>query len=65
MDNDLYKMLHTAFVAMIVHMRSTHIQLTGAVTVVRDWIDRQVLAEKISLRIERRMVIAQTVGYPN
>ena len=36
----------------------------GLGTVVRDWIDRQVLAEKISLRKEQRIVLAQTVGYP-
>jgi SagB-type dehydrogenase family enzyme len=36
----------------------------GLGTVVRDWIDRQVLAEKISLRKEQRIILAQTVGYP-
>jgi hypothetical protein len=34
------------------------------VTVVRDWINRQVLAEKISLRNEQRIILAPTVGYP-
>ncbi len=36
----------------------------GLGTVVRDWIDRQVLAEKISLRKEQKIILAQTVGYP-
>jgi SagB-type dehydrogenase family enzyme len=36
----------------------------GLGTVVRDWIDRQVLAEKISLRKEQRIILAPTVGYP-
>jgi SagB-type dehydrogenase family enzyme len=36
----------------------------GLGTVVRDWIDRPVLAEKISLRKEQRIILAQTVGYP-
>ncbi len=36
----------------------------GLGTVVRDWIDRPVLAEKINLRKEQRIILAQTVGYP-
>ncbi|MGB5421400.1 MAG: SagB/ThcOx family dehydrogenase [Desulfobacterales bacterium] len=36
----------------------------GLGTVVRDWIDRPVLAEKIQLRKEQRIILAQTVGYP-
>ena len=36
----------------------------GLGTVVRDWVDRSVLAEKINLRKEQRIILAQTVGYP-
>lgn len=36
----------------------------GLGTVVRDWIDRSALADKISLREEQRIILAQTVGYP-
>ena len=36
----------------------------GLGTVVRDWIDRSVLAAKINLREEQKIILAQTVGYP-
>ena len=36
----------------------------GLGTVVRDWIDRPVLAERMDLRREQRIILAQTVGYP-
>jgi nitroreductase len=36
----------------------------GLGTVVRDWIDRPVLASKINLRNEQRIILAQTVGFP-
>ncbi|MBN1825817.1 MAG: SagB/ThcOx family dehydrogenase [Candidatus Eisenbacteria bacterium] len=36
----------------------------GLVTVVRAWIDREALAERMGLPPHRRIVLAQTVGYP-
>jgi nitroreductase len=36
----------------------------GLGTVVRDWVDRPVLAAKVNLRKEQRIILAQTVGYP-
>ncbi len=36
----------------------------GLGTVVRDWIDRSVLAEKMTLHQQQRIVLSQTVGYP-
>jgi nitroreductase len=36
----------------------------GLGTVVRDWIDRPKLSEKIRLREEQKIILAQTVGYP-
>ena len=36
----------------------------GLGTVVRDWIDRPVLAPKTQLREDQRIILAQTVGYP-
>lgn len=36
----------------------------GLGTVVRDWIDRSILAPKIQLRKDQRIILAQTVGYP-
>jgi len=36
----------------------------GLGTVVRAWVDRPVLAAKINLRKEQRIILAQTVGYP-
>ena len=36
----------------------------GLGTVVRDWVDRPVLAAKIHLREEQRIILVQTVGYP-
>lgn len=37
----------------------------GLGTVVRDWINRPVLGKKIKLREDQRIILAQTVGYPD
>lgn len=37
----------------------------GLATVVRDLIDRPVLAPKLQLREDQRIILAQTVGYPD
>jgi len=36
----------------------------GLATVVRDWISRSVLAAKMNLREQQKIILAQTVGYP-
>ena len=36
----------------------------GLATVVRDGIDRPALAEKMGLREDQRITLAQSVGYP-
>ena len=57
----LYAAADTGFISQNVYLFcAAH----GLGTVVRDWIDRQVLAEKVNLRKEQRIILAQTVGYP-
>ena len=36
----------------------------GLATVVRGWMNRSVLAEKMSLRKDQKIILSQTVGYP-
>jgi len=34
-------------------------------TVVRGWVDKMQLAKAMKLRPEQKIIVAQTVGYPN
>ena len=63
-DNDkklFYAAADTGFISQNVYLFCAAF---GLGTVVRDWIDRALLAEKMSLREEQRIILAQTVGYP-
>jgi SagB-type dehydrogenase family enzyme len=57
----LYSAADTGFISQNVYLFCAAF---GLGTVVRDWVDRPVLAAKINLRKEQRIILAQTVGYP-
>ena len=56
-----YAAADTGFISQNVYLFCA---ASGLGTVVRDWIDRPALAGKMSLRKEQRIILAQTVGYP-
>jgi SagB-type dehydrogenase family enzyme len=56
-----YAAADTGFISQNVYLFCA---ASGLGTVVRDWIERAVLAEKMSLGNEQRIILAQTVGYP-
>ena len=56
-----YAAADTGFISQNVYLFCA---ASGLGTVVRDWIDRPLLAEKMRLREEQRIILAQTVGYP-
>ena len=56
-----YAAADTGFISQNVYLFCA---ASGLGTVVRDWVDRAVLAGKMGLREEQRIILAQTVGYP-
>jgi SagB-type dehydrogenase family enzyme len=56
-----YAAADTGFISQNVYLFCA---ASGLGTVVRDWIDRTALAEKMGLRKEQRIILAQTVGHP-
>jgi nitroreductase len=56
-----YSAADTGFISQNVYLFCA---VSGLGTVIRDWIDRPVLAEKIRLREDQRIILSQTVGYP-
>jgi nitroreductase len=56
-----YAAADTGFISQNVYLFCA---ASGLGTVVRDWVDRPVLAGKMSLRKAQRIILAQTVGYP-
>ena len=59
---DFYSATDTGFISQNV---SLFCASEGLVTVVRGLIDRQALAERMDLRPDQKIILAQTVGYPN
>ena len=57
-----YAAADTGFISQNVYLFCA---ASGLGTVVRDWVDRPALAAKINLREDQRIILAQTVGYPN
>lgn len=57
----LYSAADTGFISQNVYLFCAANRLA---TVVRGWIDKPALSEKISLRKDQRVILAQTVGYP-
>jgi len=60
-DKILYSAADTGFISQNVYLFCA---ANGLGTVVRGWVDRSALAKKINLRKDQRIILAQTVGYP-
>jgi SagB-type dehydrogenase family enzyme len=64
-DSDMKKQLYSAILTgAIVQNVYLFCASEGLGSVVRDWIDRDVLSRKMLLNAGQKIVIAQTVGYP-
>ena len=64
MGNDqkiLYSAADTGFISQNVYLFCA---VFGLATVVRGWVNRSVLAEKMTLRKDQNIILAQTVCYP-
>jgi SagB-type dehydrogenase family enzyme len=61
-DKDFYSAADTGFISQNVYLFCAS---EGLATVVRGLIDREALAEKMGLRSDQRIILAQTVGYPS
>jgi nitroreductase len=60
-DVDFYAATDAGFVSENVYL---YCASAGLATVVRGWVDRAGLAKAMKLRSDQRIVLAQTVGYP-
>jgi len=61
-DKELYSAADTGFIGQNVYLYCASEHLA---TVVRGSIDRQALAKKMKLRPDQKIILAQSVGYPN
>lgn len=57
----LYSAADTGFIAQNVYLFCAS---EGLATVVRAWVDQEVVAKAFKLRPEQRVILAQSVGYP-
>ena len=57
----LYSAADTGFIGQNVYLFCAS---CGLATVVRGWVNRSVLAEKMTLRKDQKVILSQTVGYP-
>ena len=60
-DADFYAATDTGFISENVYL---YCSSAGLATVVRGWVDKAELAKAMKLRPDQRVVLAQTVGYP-
>lgn len=60
-DADFYAATDTGFISENVYL---YCASTGLATVVRGWIDRRALHKAMKLRPDQKIILAQTVGYP-
>ena len=60
-DKDFYSAADTGFISQNVYL---YCASAGLATVVRGWVDREVLAKAMGLGEDRKIILAQTVGYP-
>jgi nitroreductase len=60
-DREGYAAAHTGFISQNVYL---YCASEGLATVVRASIDRPPLAQKLGLRADQRITLAQTIGYP-
>jgi len=61
-DADFYAATDTGFISENVYL---YCSSAGLATVVRGWLDKAELAKAMRLRPDQRVVLAQTVGYPD
>lgn len=61
-DADFYAYADAGFISENAYL---YCAFAGLATVVRGWIDRAVLAKAMKLRSDQKIILAQTVGYPN
>ena len=57
----LYSAADTGFIGQNVYLFCA---VCGLATVVRGWVNRSSLAEKMALKKDQRIILSQTVGYP-
>jgi SagB-type dehydrogenase family enzyme len=60
-DKDFYSATDTGFISQNVYLFCAS---EGLATVVRGWVDREVLAKAMGLGQDQKIILAQTVGYP-
>ncbi len=60
-DKDFYAATDTGFVSQNVYL---YCASEGLATVVRGYLDRDMLAKEMGLRSDQKVILAQTVGYP-
>jgi nitroreductase len=60
-EQDLYSAADTGFISENVYLFCTS---EGLATVVRGSVDRETLAKAMRLRPDQKIILAQTVGYP-
>lgn len=60
-DIDFYAATDTSFISENVYL---YCSSAGLATVVRGWLDKAEIAKAMKLRPDQRVVLAQTVGYP-
>ena len=60
-DIDFYSATDTGFISQNVYL---YCASEGLATVVRGWVDREVLSKALKLRADQRIILGQTVGYP-
>jgi nitroreductase len=60
-DKDIYAAADVGFIAENVYLFCAS---EGLDCVVRGWIDRDLIAQTLNLSANRKVILAQTVGYP-
>lgn len=60
-DKLFYSAAHVGFISQNVYL---YCASTGLATVVRGMVDKEVLAKRMNLRPDQKILLAQTVGYP-
>ena len=61
-DRALYSATDVGFIAQNVYL---YCASAGLATVVRGTVDREALADRLGLRPEQRIILAQTIGFPS
>jgi len=59
-DKEIYSGAHAGFISENVYLYCTS---AGLGTVVRAWVDKEILSKELMLNINQKIILAQTVGY--